>query len=350
MKIYGNSNKGAQRSAFTLVELLLVISIIAILASLGVGVMAQAQQDAAEAATRSRISLIEKILEVELEDYEVRRSPVPFSTLVDIVNASTLTDRTTRQLVHVKNLKRMLIADLIRAEMPDGSLSTNSTTPANQFPIGQFPTPSMIRYLNEIGVSNPEIDASALNPVNAPYTVIGWNDWADRPAPSLDWIIDGEDGIVDTVLNDRIYLNAADRSELLYQTLLNIDIDGVPAVDQIGSVAIGDTDDDGFLEVLDGWGEPMFLQWQQEWLTLDFAASPGSPTTAARTNVWNPGAGMAGLSREHVSAPSGTDFGQRADFDYIKPVLPSQIRPFLTSERLVQIDGFPPDYLIAHTF
>ena len=113
-KLSKTSQAGSDRTAFTLVELLLVVSIIAILASLAVGVMAQAQNDAAIAATRSRMTLIEKILEIELENYEVRRSPVSFAGIGGLIGASTLTPGNT--LLHAKNLKRMIIADLIRAE------------------------------------------------------------------------------------------------------------------------------------------------------------------------------------------------------------------------------------------
>ena len=79
-----------RRRAFTLVELLLVVAVIAVIASLGVGVLAQAQNDAAISATRSRITLIEKILEVELEDYEVVRSPVSFAGIGTLIGASSL--------------------------------------------------------------------------------------------------------------------------------------------------------------------------------------------------------------------------------------------------------------------
>ena len=122
-------------------ELLLVITIIAIIASLGVGVMAQAQDDARAAATRSRISLIQEILEIELENYEVRRSPISIVDTIALVRMSGLTDGASgnRDLMHVKNLKRMLMADLIRAEIPDGSITGGDP--------GAFPSTILLNYL-----------------------------------------------------------------------------------------------------------------------------------------------------------------------------------------------------------
>ena len=144
---------------------------------------------------------------------------------------------------------------------------------------------------------------------------------------------------------------AADKSEILYQVLLNIDIDGVPAVDQLTSSAIGDTDDDGVFEVLDAWGEPLYLQWQQEQLHLPTPPARGVAPVAAEinANVWTSAGNFVGLSREHPdTATVGYDVPN--SFLYSKPVLPTQIRPLLISERMVEIDAIPADYDLNHTF
>ena len=288
-------------AAFTLVELLLVVAIIAILASLGVGLMSQAQQDAAVAATRSRISLIEKILETELEEYEVRRSPIAIRDLQALIPSTSLTD-TTRTLLHVRQLRRMIIADLIRVQMPDGSQANPD--------LALFPSPALAEYLAAIGISGGIGTSSEGFPGEVVLT-------DGNPADPFDQDANG-------------------KSELLYQILLNIDIDGVPAVDQLGSRAVGNTDGDAFPEILDAWGEPLYLQWQQENLV------PVDDDLAA--NVWESTGTFVGLSKEHTSAGFGTNS------EYSKPVLPSQIRPFLTSERMFQIDGLPADIEPGHEF
>jgi len=321
------------RTAFTLVELLLVIMIIAILASLGVGVMAQAQEDAAVAATRSRMSMIQKILEIELEDYEVRRSPVPFAAFGSLISGSSLNVSAGQTLLHAKNLKRMIIADLIRAEMPDGSRSGDE--------LSLFPSDTLLDFFDDdLGISRDE--ALPWFPVN--YTVgneqtftsrlplvSGWSTWSAYqtfPAANADQARDGID------------LEAVDKAELLYQILLNIDIDGVPAIDQLSSQAIGDTDGDGTFEVLDAWGEPLYLQWQQEGMVA--AGSPANPSNG----IWSASGVFAGLSNEHITPPASG----RLQKDFCMPVLPTQIRPFLISERLIKIDGLPLDYDLDHAF
>jgi len=333
-------NKNTAKRGFTLVELLLVIAIIAILASLGVGVMAQAQEDAAVAATRSRMTMIQKILEIELEDYEVRRSPVPFASIGGLINASTLdnpgfvagVDPGDKILLHAKNLKRMIIADLIRAEMPDGSRADDDGR------ISQFPSDTLLDYLGQIGV--PRVTAVSAFPIvptsydtttgnfdSSLPSVQGWAAW-----PAYDTRAAG-----DLSRFDEVDVEAADKSELLYQILLNIDIDGVPAVDQLGT-AIADTDGDTFPEIIDAWGDPIFLQWQQEWPIL----APGTGmVTAINQNIWQEATGMGGLSKEHITLIGPPNLSNGL---YCKPVLPTQIRPFLVSERLIAIDGTPTDY------
>lgn len=310
------------RPAFTLVELLLVIAIIAVLASLGVGVMAQAQNDAAVSATRSRINIVRQILEIELEDYEVKRSPVPFSTFTTMV-ANSPGLEADRVLTHVKTIKRMVMADLLRAEMPDGSVTGGRN-------IGDFPTFALQEFFRiqlNINVNNfPEMQQ-----INKPSSVAHWDQWATRylggvaPTPA-NW-----PPVVDSNPRDEIVEDAAFKSELLFEILSRIDIDGVPASETLGSQAIGDTNDNGFNEVIDAWGDPIFLQWQQ--VIMD-----GDPEEGIWSDSPNP-RDMCGLSCEHFFPETGISI-----IDYVRPVLPTKIRPFLTSERLLKIDGYPTDF------
>ena len=308
----------------------MVIAIIAILASLGVGVMAQAQNDASVAATRSRATMIQKILEIELEDYEVKRSPVPLGVIRVMVEgnddvfppipASGL--ETGRLLLHVKVLRRMIMADLIRSEMPDGSRVAPGTNLDSI--MGNFPSPALRSYLvDQCGVNIGLVNALSQF---RPRSVDRWNEWATNSG----WTID----VVDEIPGDGIDEEAANKSELLYEILQNIDVDGVPAVEVLSSSSIGDTDGDQILEILDGWGEPMFLEWQQEKLQI---ADP-------EENIWEPigGGGLfCGLSCEHYD-PDATLLNVSA---YTQPVLPTQIRPRLTSEKLAEVEGLPADYV-----
>ena len=323
-----------KRGGFTLIELLLVIVIIGILASLGVGLMAQVQEDAAVAATRSRITFVNRILETKLEDYEVRRLPVPLSVIGSMINKkdNKLTNKEETFLIHAKVLKRMIIADLIRAEMPDGSFSGKNTS-GNGGPvdiIGEFPTPAFAAFLR-----NLRIDPRVILPYQYGTEVTSWDRFRATPNRR------GWTSVVDSNPNDDIIEDAASRSELLFQILQNIDIDGVPATEILGARAVGDSNSNGYPEIVDGWGEPIFLQWQAIRMASRDTATSIWTLHENGTDLNRDGVSdtppFAGLTCEHVSLAN-------AYADYITPVLPSQIRPFLTSERLLRIDGVPTDY------
>ena len=71
--------------------------------------------------------------------------------------------------------------------------------------------------------------------------------------------------------------------EYLYAILERINVDGTPAIEFLGDAAVGNTDGDGFKEVVDAWGEPMNLRlWQIE--GLEVADRDGNPPPG--TDVW----------------------------------------------------------------
>jgi len=322
------------RDGFTLIELLLVIAIIGILASLGVGLMAQVQEDAAVAATRSRITFVRRVLETKLEDYEVRRLPVPLTVIGSMISDKNnrLINKQERFLVHAKVLKRMIVADLIRAEMPDGSFSGKNTS-SNLDPvdiIGEFPTPAFVAFLDDL-----KINHRYMLPYKYGTEVHTWARFRATPDRR------GWTAIVDSDPDDQIIEDAASRSELLFQILQNIEIDGVPATEILGARAVSDSNSNGYLEIVDGWGEPIFLQWQSIRMACDNTATSIWTLHEDGTDLDGDGFSdtppFSGLSCEHKSLANSFA-------DYITPVLPSQIRPFLTSERLLRIDGVPTDY------
>ena len=296
--------------------------------------MAQVHEDACIAATRSRITFVTRVLETKLEDYEVRRSPVPLNVIGGMVadQRNSLLDKEERFFVHGKVLKRMIIADLIRAEMPDGSFSgTNATASKGAVNIiGEFPTPAFRAYLENLGLDHRQIQ-----PYQYGTEVPSWARFR-QTSDRRGWL-----ATVDSNPNDDFIEDAASRSELLFQILQNIEIDGVPVPEILGPRATGDTNANGFPEIVDGWGEPIFLQWQAIRMASDNRATSIWTSQEFGANLNEDGVPdkppFCGLSCEHISRT-------RAFANYITPVLPSQIRPFLTSERLLRIDGSPRDY------
>lgn len=237
-----SSRKKTQRpSGFTLTELLLVITIMAVMATMTLGVMRGATEDAKEAATRSRIRQIEAMLQIELENYEVRRLPVSIATLKGYAGTGS-----SGQLKRVRDLKRQMLADIIKAEMPQAFQIRNAGPPET------FP------YVN-----NPDLSSF---PTNQTYPLKdeagpGFGDWLDtnysglrgalasvRPAGAQHFAKFSGDAKFDLP------------GEYLYEILSRIDHDGVSGVESLGTPAIADSDADDYPEVVDAWDQPLELR------------------------------------------------------------------------------------------
>lgn len=298
---------GDRCGGFTLVELLLVISIIAVLSTLAVGVIRSAQQDARIAATRARAELIQSAMEVELEDFEVRRSPVPFRVIGELASQVTnWQDSTPGQasfLLHAKNLKRMIIADLIRSEFPSGR---DSLPPR----LGQFPSEVLLDYLASQGLANNTVEL-ALRQV--------------RPANVVRWLEFG--GFAETPANPSDRQRAADSAEILYAILSTLEYNGSSVLDALGTAAVGDTDNDRVSEIVDAFGDPMSFEFHQRNI------EPVEGRTNPQSGVWaTPDDPVSGLTEPPM-----------ANFERANPVLPNDLRFFVTSPTLFEIDGEPID-------
>ena len=228
----------AGRCGFTLVELLLVIAIVTVLSTMALGVMRQAQTDAKISATEARLTQVNAIMEVVMEDYSVRRMPVD-------LNAS-LSPPVTRRML--REARYQVLSELLDSELPrplyDPSLGLyvpNSNRVVSPF----FSGPGYVGAGNPISNSDPigfYRDDSFLGNSNAPYSAImqRWQLLAQQNPNDLNL-----------------------PGEYLYQFLYSYDFDGAPAVEVLGAQAIADTDGDQLMEVVDAFGEPLLYEIQQ---------------------------------------------------------------------------------------
>ena len=344
MKLLHNRKLNSQ--GFTLVELLLVVAIIAVLSTLAVGVLGSASNDAKAAATRARVELIGQVLQTQLEEYEVRR--IPFGgNIVNLTNfiidngsdgnggvggSGQWENRgaTGQFFVHFKNLNRMFTIDLIRAELPNG----RSNNPG----LGQFPSPGLVTYLSTVlGV---DTDPSSGNP---DYLAIRTYAQSGRIGPWSTWELDFSTPGADPSLRDQEQ-RFADAAELLYQHMLQIDFNGTTALDALGSAAVGDTDGDGRPEVVDAWGGPIYFQFQQPLVQRVDTTPPTSGVWA-----WNAAQTMTEVEVDRRFAANGSFDAATTDaaiLESIKPVRVDQIRPFVSSTKLLEIDGIPQDFVL----
>ena len=362
---------------FTLVELLIVVAIIAVLATLSVSVLGSAQNDARVAATQSRVRIIQRILEAELENYEVRRIPfLPaiFNLTQKLVGptgggsggpggSGVWADRQQPGVpigagnpaifnVHFRNLKRMFVADLIRAEMPNGrqdipmAIPPRDPTSTPPRPVVPFPSDNLTAYLGSLGIPPTDPDLSAIRAFELSGGISFWSAWTFDPSGSNDT----------TTLNARSReQRLADSAEMLYALLNQIEFNGTSALDSLGSNAVADTDGDGQLEIVDAWDEPIGFQFHQANLQRVPTTPPMPPLTIPPTTgspangVWGippivPGTSTAFTELEVENRDSEGDL-INAMMNGVKPVRVDQIRPFLSSAKLFEIEQTPVDFL-----
>ena len=188
-----------RRDGFTLVELLITITIIGILAGISLGALNAARQTARTAKTKATIAKLDKIIMRRYEEYATRRVPISTAGLNPKVAAE---------------LRLAALRQLMRLEMPDRKWDI--------------------------------IDPAALNtPITVQASTSAETRQFDPPALSRRYsAFSGED---------------LGPSECLY---LIVSCGSVEDRERFNESEIGDTDDDGQLEFIDGWGEPIgFLRW-----------------------------------------------------------------------------------------
>jgi prepilin-type N-terminal cleavage/methylation domain-containing protein len=197
-----------KRAGFTLMELMIAISIIAFLATMSLGVMSSVQEMARESATRATIAKLHAIIMKRYQSYLNRRVPVDLSTKTN-GNSMTFDEMAKDRLYAIR--------DLMRMEMPDRPLDIICD------PI-QLPN------------SGKSITRPALSQLYKTYfsahSSTFTNSASDKEAPM---------------------------AEMLY---LCVSLGSPEDMAQFSQAEIGDTDGNGWLEFLDGWGRPIFfLRW-----------------------------------------------------------------------------------------
>jgi prepilin-type N-terminal cleavage/methylation domain-containing protein len=117
------------RAAFTLVELLVVITIMGVLTSIILFALAGAQESAKADKTRSTISKLNSLVMAKYESYRTRRVPVDLK-LVAVYKGYMSAGQTTNTTQPLARTKVDVIRELMRMEMPDrySDITDNSVT------------------------------------------------------------------------------------------------------------------------------------------------------------------------------------------------------------------------------
>jgi len=261
------------KRAFTLIELLIVIAIIGVLTAMSLTLLAGASNDAKISATQARISQITNILQLQMEDYEVRRLPIANRVLQQYIAVNRIqidgNTEAKNDRLQLKYLRRQLLMALIDSEMPrparmgaiDEAFSYGGNPNAGSFPSSFDLSSNMLSGAQQFGQESTNFrDWIALN-------------YAQQPtggAPNLVTLLDrNASGVANKwqqLGNGRKFNEDTPElypAEFLYEILSSIQIDGQSAVELLGNSAIANDDNDDFPEIVDAWGEPLIFDIEQ---------------------------------------------------------------------------------------
>jgi prepilin-type N-terminal cleavage/methylation domain-containing protein len=227
---------------FTMVEMLVTITIIGILAAATLGVVAAAQESARKAKTRATIAKLDNIISRLYESYRTRRVPIDTSGL----DPQMAADMRLKALRH-----------LMRMEMPErpSDIELPNVAPAHgpyQGATGADIPVVIYGWVQPPNGGTPiESDPSITNPLDPNFEK--YIRYMSRPSLSRSYYYRWHNTPPD---NQNPYLPA----ELLYMIVTTAG--GPDARKQFGDSEVGDADHDGWPEFLDAWGNPIyFLRW-----------------------------------------------------------------------------------------
>ncbi|MCR9202706.1 MAG: type II secretion system GspH family protein [Planctomycetaceae bacterium] len=247
------------RRGFTLLELLIAISVIAVLAALSVSVMIGIDNQAKEAATVTTLRKLDALLQKRIEG---------FNRTFD--RGGALRDRyldATRNLLAQDGIFGPLRGNRQNGEEDSAVVETLAKKVAMRHLFPQRHEDLLLLGFNLAGtVSATDFDTTN-NIVAVADRVLDAN--GNRIADAVEAVADDGAKLAATYPpggdNGGIYIDDATvSSELMYYFLVYGERFGAleSVEDQFTTAEVADTDEDGLLEFVDGWGQPLrFYRW-----------------------------------------------------------------------------------------
>jgi prepilin-type N-terminal cleavage/methylation domain-containing protein len=201
----------SRRPAFTLIELLIVVTIIAVLAAALMFALFQTQEKAKADKTKALIARLDTIVRAKWESYQTRRVPIRARP---------------RNVTEAAQMKHKVLHELMRMELPD-----------RWYDVTDEPT-SAIDYMSnpDNKLKRPAISQKYLRRYNAVYS---------QQTPE-----------------QRKKVGLYQGAECLFLICTTGLTDEVGGRELFSEGDIADVDGDGFHEFIDGWGNPIrFLRW-----------------------------------------------------------------------------------------
>lgn len=321
------------RPSFTLVELLVAISIIGIMAGMALYSLAGAQTDARVARTRSTISKLNEIVLQRWEEFRYRPINLNIDATWRLTNRVPGRDRARMRMLALRDAMRMELPDRVTDVIyrPSSYKAVSPTTGNVSFPFRPTPPAHLLHALAqraygmcveaELGspaAKEPWISGSfrgALNgDANTPYNVFFANLFPGFSSAGYAGSVTA--GTVSSV-SDREWQATVNSAELLYLICSTSNYNGSSALEFFRPSEVGDFDDDGLLEFVDAWDQPIqWIRWPAGYPgDLIKYAEPDAMDPVRTDWRYRPGIDEAWHPRTLV--PLIVSAGQDGDFDLV---------------------------------
>jgi prepilin-type N-terminal cleavage/methylation domain-containing protein len=150
------------RKGFTLIEILVVVTVIAILAGMTFGAMRMARRSACEAKTKATIAKLDHFIMLKYDSFQTRRVPLNLGTLTnDKLNLNAI----ATDLKLAARIRLDALRDLMRMEMPQNV--NDVTNDPWKYTYKRADYPSLSSDLSNISVPRPALGQLYLNYYNA---------------------------------------------------------------------------------------------------------------------------------------------------------------------------------------
>jgi prepilin-type N-terminal cleavage/methylation domain-containing protein len=206
--------------AFTLVELLVVISIITLLASTALFTMYGVREDVRETRARAQVAKINELIMEKWESYQTRALPIriPAGTPPRVAAA----------------LRLNAVRELMRMELPDRMSDLYLRNSAgNWFQTTSVPDPTTYFSSTPVGFTAP------------PSIWLGY-----------------QRRIIANASRGKVWTRENQHAECLYLIIAGIRENDTTGLEWFDESEVGDVDNDGMPEILDPWRHPIFfLRW-----------------------------------------------------------------------------------------
>jgi prepilin-type N-terminal cleavage/methylation domain-containing protein len=248
-------NHQRSKKAFTLVEILVVIVILGIMGAMVTTAVSGVTTTAKQSRTRTIISIVDSVLAEQYQGLKYRQFPVETPSMWNqLDNQSGQNASVVGYEVLAKEAARvrlMMVRDLQRMELPDRY--TDFISP-------QGPTP-LVAAATFVKIESDEI-------------VDKRDDKSERSPFPVSWYFNALPSKLEAYRNRRTpgLTTEHQGAECLFLIMANAYVGGTPALDLLPPGSTGDTDEDGMLEILDGWGKPLrYIRWPIGYFDPEFS-------------------------------------------------------------------------------